>query len=102
LENAATAALQGLDTSDCSLVTTVANQDDAKLVGAIKTCGAASYGAGYAVVLDGNGAVVDVRATTDGGTNTEILNCILAALGGLIFPCLANSQICPEMIVLDY
>ena len=102
LQDAATAALQGLDAGVCSLYATVGNQDDAKLVGAIESCGAADYGAGYAIVLDGNGTVVDVRAPTEAGTNTEVLNCILAALGGLTFPCLAHAQICPELISIDY
>ena len=102
LADAASAALQGLDTSGCSLYTTVENQDDAKLVRAISSCSPAGYGAGYAVVLDGNGTVVDVRATADGGTDSEVLNCILAAVGGLTFPCLSNNQICPEQIVTDY
>jgi len=46
------------------------------LASAILNCGAARYPAGYAIVLDSNGAVVDVRGATDGGTNSQILDCI--------------------------
>jgi len=100
----ATASLAGLDTSGCSLysgTTFVDNNSNATLASAILNCGAARYPAGYAIVLDSNGAVVDVRGATDGGTNSQILDCILAALGGLTFPCLANTQLCPEEIVMD-
>jgi radical SAM superfamily enzyme YgiQ (UPF0313 family) len=101
----ATASLAGLDTSGCSLysgTTFVDNNSNATLANAIFSCGAALYPAGYAIVLDSSGAVVDVRGAPDGGTNSQVLDCILAALGGLTFPCLANTQLCPEEIVMDY
>jgi hypothetical protein len=105
LGQAATAALAGLGTGGCSAYygTSVVSDDNAKLASAINGCGAVGYGrgTGYAVVLDSNGAVVDVRSVADGGTNSQVLDCILAALGGLIFPCLANVQLCPEEIAMD-
>jgi len=105
LEQAATAAVAGIDASGCSdyYGTNVVSDDNAKLANAINDCKAVGYGrgTGYAVVLDDNGAVVDVRSVVDGGTNSEVLDCILAALGGLTFPCLANTQLCPEEIAMD-
>jgi hypothetical protein len=105
LGQAATAALAGLGTGGCSSYygTSVGSDDNAKLASAINGCGAVGYGrgTGYAVVLDSNGAVVDVRSVADGGTNSQVLDCILAALGGLTFPCLANTQLCAEELVLD-
>jgi radical SAM superfamily enzyme YgiQ (UPF0313 family) len=105
LAQTATAALAGLDISSCSLYTSssLENDDNAKLASALNGCGTASYGGGtgYAIVLDGNGAVVDVRSVADGGTNSQILDCILAVLGGLTFPCLANTQLCPEEIIVE-
>jgi hypothetical protein len=105
LGQAATAALAGLGTGGCSAYsgTSVGGDDNAKLASAINGCGAVGYGrgTGYAIVLDDNGAVVDVRSVADGGTNSQVLDCIRAALGGLTFPCLANTQLCPEEIVMD-
>jgi hypothetical protein len=105
LEQAATASVAGIDSSGCSLYygTSVGGDDNAKLASAINGCRAVGYGrgTGYAIVLDDNGAVVDVRSVVDGGTNSQVLDCILAALAGLTFPCLANTQLCPEEVVLD-
>ena len=95
----ATASLAGLDSSGCNLHNGyVENDDNAKLASAISSCGEVGYGPGYAIVLDGNGAVVDVRGPADGDTNSQVLDCILAALAGLTFPCLAGTQICSEEI----
>jgi radical SAM superfamily enzyme YgiQ (UPF0313 family) len=105
LGQAATASLAGIDASGCSAYygTSVGSDDNAKLASAINGCGAVGYGrgTGYAIVLDDNGAVVDVRSVADGGTNSQVLDCILAALAGLTFPCLANTQLCPEEIAMD-
>jgi radical SAM superfamily enzyme YgiQ (UPF0313 family) len=104
LGQAATAALAGLGTGGCSAYngTNVGGDDNLKLANVLGQCGAIPYsGSGYAIVLDDNGAVVDVRSVADGGTNSQVLDCILAALGGLTFPCLANTQLCPEEVVLD-
>jgi anaerobic magnesium-protoporphyrin IX monomethyl ester cyclase len=103
LGQAATAALAGLGTGGCSAYngTSVGGDDNLKLANVLGKCGAIPYGSGYAIVLDGNGAVVDVRSVADGGTNSQILDCILAALGGLTFPCLANTQLCPEEIIVE-
>lgn len=100
LEEAATAALQP---TDCSLYTTTADtQNYAALSYAADTCNVGRWGNNFAIVLDDNGAVVDVRAMgIDGGSDAEALACILATLKGLTFPCLANTQLCPEMIVMD-
>jgi hypothetical protein len=101
----ATAALAGFDSSVCSLYTwsVIRNDDNAKLVSAINGCPTANYGgvSGYAIVLDSNGAVVDVRSVADGGTNSQVLDCIRAALGGLTFPCLANTQLCPDETIVE-
>jgi hypothetical protein len=96
-------SLAGLDPSGCSLYrgSFVANPDNEKLANAISSCGAAGYPVGYAIVLDSNGAVVDVRSRADGSSNSQILNCILTVLGGLTFPCLADSQLCPEEIIVE-
>ena len=104
LGQTATAALAGFDSSVCSLYpeSYIRNDDNAKLASALNGCGTANYGGGgYAIVLDSNGAVVDVRSAADGGTNSQILDCILAVLGGLTFPCLANTQLCPEEIIVE-
>jgi hypothetical protein len=101
LEDAARSALQGLDTTGCELMTDVVNQDYRKLVNAIASAtGLASPG--HAVILNENGAVVDVRAGTDPATDAEVLNAILAAVGGLTFPCLANVQICTEPLLPNF
>jgi hypothetical protein len=103
LGQAATAALAGLGTGGCSAYngTSVGGDDNLKLANVLGKCGAIPYGSGYAIVLDSNGAVVDVRSVADGGTNSQILDCILAALAGLTFPCLANTQLCPEEIIVE-
>jgi hypothetical protein len=96
-------SLAGLDPSGCSLYpgSVVANPDNEKLASAISSCGAAGYPVRYAIVLDSNGAVVDVRSRADGSSNSQVLNCILTVLGGLTFPCLADSQLCPEEIIAE-
>jgi radical SAM superfamily enzyme YgiQ (UPF0313 family) len=96
-------SLASLDPSGCSLYpgSFVANPDNEKLASAISSCGAAGYPVGYAIVLDSNGAVVDVRSRADGSSNSQILGCILKVLGGLTFPCLADSQLCPEEIIVE-
>jgi hypothetical protein len=104
LGQAATAALAGLGTGGCSAYngTNVGGDDNLKLANVLGQCGAIPYsGSGYAIVLDDNGAVVDVRSVADGGTNSQVLDCILAALGGLTFPCLANTQLCPEEVIVE-
>jgi hypothetical protein len=102
LGQTATASLAGLASSGCNLHNDyVENDDNAKLASAISSCGDLGYGPGYAIVLDGNGAVVDVRGPADGGTNSQVLDCILAVLGGLTFPCLADTKLCPEEICLE-
>ena len=104
LGQAATAALACLGTGGCSAYngTNVGGDDNLKLANVLGQCGAIPYsGSGYAIVLDDNGAVVDVRSVADGGTNSQVLDCILAALGGLTFPCLANTQLCPEEVIVE-
>lgn len=101
LKDAASSALQGLDTNGCYLMAEVVSQDNRKLANAIGSATRCDY-PGYAVILDDHGAVVDVRSSNDAGTDTEVLDSILAALGGLTFPCLANAQICQEPIVMDF
>ena len=94
--------MAGLDSSGCDLHNGyVENNDNAKLASAISSCGDVGYGPGYAIAIDGNGAVVDVRGPADGGTNSQVLDCILAVLGGLTFPCLADTKLCPEEICLE-
>jgi anaerobic magnesium-protoporphyrin IX monomethyl ester cyclase len=99
----ATDSLAGLDPSGCKLYsgTSIDNYDNQKLATAIDGCGATGYPVRYAIVLDSNGAVIDVRSVVDGSSNSQVLNCILTVLGGLTFPCLANTQLCPEEIIAE-
>jgi hypothetical protein len=94
LEQAATASLVGLNPGNCGLNNPIDKDDQTRLADSILSC----QGIGYAIVLDSNGAVVDVRGPADGDTNSQVLDCILAALAGLTFPCLAGTQICSEEI----
>jgi hypothetical protein len=56
---------------------------------------------GGAIVLDENGRVSDVRAANDSEEAAEARRCVLAALGGLRFPCLAGMQVCPEWVIVE-
>jgi hypothetical protein len=94
---AATASLTDLETGDCTLDTTVVRDDQTHLTNALLSC----ERVGYAIILDSTGSVVDVRGPADGGTNSQVLDCILSALAGLTFPCLADTQLCTEEIILE-
>lgn len=98
LGQAATGAIADLKADNCILRTTISNSEIAALSSAIQQCAPQ----GFVIVLDQAGNVVDVRGptTTDAGT-AQALDCILAAVKGLSFPCLANSQLCWEEVIVE-
>lgn len=59
------------------------------------------YLEGIVVVVDSDGHVADVYASDWCTITDEALDCILTALSGLTFPCLAGRHICPEPVLLD-
>lgn len=54
-----------------------------------------------AIVVDEDGRVVDVQTREGDPVDSEIRECILAALDGLVFPCLAGYTVCEEPVVLE-
>jgi hypothetical protein len=52
------------------------------------------------VVLDGAGAVADVRGG-EGENATELRRCVREALHDLVFPCLADFELCPEYVIIE-
>ena len=59
--------------------------------------------AGSRIVVDSEGRVVEVTHQEDspGHPSEEVLECMLAALDGLVFPCLAGYEICPEFVIIE-
>jgi hypothetical protein len=54
-----------------------------------------------AIVVDEEGRVVDVQTHEGDPVDTVTRECILAALDGLVFPCLAGYTVCEEPVVLE-
>ncbi|MFW5740515.1 MAG: hypothetical protein ACOC1F_09130 [Myxococcota bacterium] len=59
------------------------------------------YNEGIAVVVDPNGAVVGVEQHYGNPVDPEVAACVLKALEGLTFPCLAAYTVCPESIIAE-
>jgi hypothetical protein len=54
------------------------------------------------IYVDAEGRVIDVQGRyPDDPPRPEAIDCIESALAGLVFPCLANYQICPEYLVME-
>ncbi|MBI5502032.1 MAG: radical SAM protein [Deltaproteobacteria bacterium] len=53
------------------------------------------------IVVGADGRVTDVRSRAGYTVGSEILDCIRAALGGLVFPCLAGREVCPEYVFVE-
>ncbi|MBI2895990.1 MAG: hypothetical protein HYY06_20700 [Deltaproteobacteria bacterium] len=51
------------------------------------------------IVVGPDGTVAQVVGSD--GVSTEALDCVRAALDGLVFPCLANREICPEYVIIE-
>ena len=51
--------------------------------------------------LGPDGTVADVVADAYGYVSPEALDCVRTALAGLVFPCLANREICPEYVIAE-
>ena len=90
LEATATSAVQGIETLGCSLSASVSNSDFESLKETIISCA----GPVYSIVFDSNGAVADVQSNPPVDGESRVLDCILAAKGGVSFPCLSNVQLC--------
>ncbi len=77
-----------------------AQTDMSRLAASLDPCAAVLYSGGgpIVVVLDGRGAVSDVR-TTDPGS--PVAACVRRVLEGLSFPCLASFEVCPEYIISE-
>jgi anaerobic magnesium-protoporphyrin IX monomethyl ester cyclase len=70
-----------------------------------KACPSAQ-GSGYwyslTIEVDGKGKVKDIVPRKDADmVPQEAIDCIKKALGGLVFPCLANYSICPEYVIIE-
>jgi hypothetical protein len=81
--------LNGLEASEAQQLTSVA-----------MTC-QAGY---YAIELDAAGQAVQVLNTyplPGSSVPQATIDCVLAALSGLTFPCSANSQFCPEHMIVE-
>jgi radical SAM superfamily enzyme YgiQ (UPF0313 family) len=79
-----------------------ADQDMERLRRQAGRCGQFSHfgGEDLQVVLDGSGAVTDVRG--GGGEDaTELRRCVREALHDLVFPCLADFELCPEYVIIE-
>ncbi|MBI5489564.1 MAG: radical SAM protein [Deltaproteobacteria bacterium] len=79
-----------------------AQEEIRRMTGRVGSCGRqGGYGGmDFEIVLDGTGAVVDVRGTGDGDAS-EVQRCVREALRGLSFPCLADFEICPEFVIIE-
>jgi hypothetical protein len=54
------------------------------------------------IVVDAEGMVTDVLPRDElDPPSQESMDCILSALSGLVFPCLANFQVCPEYVFIE-
>jgi hypothetical protein len=54
------------------------------------------------IVVDSEGMVTDVLPRDElDPPSRESMDCILSALSGLVFPCLANFQVCPEYVFIE-
>jgi hypothetical protein len=60
-----------------------------------KCHGTAGTSSAFSITIDQNGQVV---GTT--GLSSDVASCLMTALQGLVFPCLADAQICQEEAVL--
>ncbi|MBI5499492.1 MAG: radical SAM protein [Deltaproteobacteria bacterium] len=79
-----------------------AQEEIGRMAGRTASCGRRGGwgGTDFEIVLDGSGAVVDVRGTGDGDPS-ELQRCVREALRGLSFPCLADFEICPEFVIIE-
>ncbi len=55
----------------------------------------------FVVHLDKEGFVADVTPTSEDPVQMETAACVLEALKGLQFPCLANFDVCPEYLIAE-
>ena len=53
------------------------------------------------VVVGADGRVTDVRSRVEYTVGVEVLDCIRTALAGLVFPCLAGREVCPEYVFVE-
>jgi hypothetical protein len=63
----------------------------------LKACGKYPFDGTVAIVIDATGKVTGVK----GASSTQEEQCILQALSGLTFPCLAGYQLCPETVIAE-
>jgi hypothetical protein len=62
---------------------------------ALTKCGGPGFDSmGFDIIVDGNGRVVDAT-----GLSPEVASCLLAALSGLVFPCLAGATLCEYLLI---
>jgi hypothetical protein len=81
-----------------------AQQDLERLVTKAGRCVGAPFGSSgrdFRIVLDGTGAVADVRSESREEGAAEVRRCVRAALHGLVFPCLAKFEVCPEFVIIE-
>ena len=53
------------------------------------------------IAVGPDGRVVEVRSRGTYVVSTEMLDCIRSALEGLVFPCLAGHEVCPEYVFIE-
>jgi radical SAM superfamily enzyme YgiQ (UPF0313 family) len=105
-ENAAAAALAAACISGSSMPITTyvqggATTDGQKMAQAIyDACAPLLNGsnAQFDVVLDANGTVIAVTADPSA---QAVADCVMNALAGLTFPCLAGFEVCPEYVIAE-
>jgi hypothetical protein len=84
-------------------VDTGAQEDLERMAAAdVRTCGTGGeWPEGFVVVVDGEGRVVEVRGGSGDPWLTEVAECIRYVLEGMVFPCLAGFEVCPEFAVIE-
>ena len=97
-ENQVRSAVAGLDHSCMGYWTEVVGDTQRQadqIWAALTKCGGPGFDSmGFDIIVDGNGRVVDAT-----GLSPEVASCLLAALSGLVFPCLAGATLCEYLLI---
>jgi radical SAM superfamily enzyme YgiQ (UPF0313 family) len=77
-----------------------AKSDAEKMASAIQAACGSLVGnmSQFTIVLDASGKVVAVNATSGA---QALADCVKKALDGLVFPCLASFEVCPEYVIAE-
>ncbi len=75
-----------------------AAEDLQRMAEAVETACDVPFGETFRVGLDAEGRV---RSVMSASGSTEVEECVEAALAGLVFPCLASFEVCPEYVIAE-